>query len=50
MGAAKDARQLALDCEDFAPVSREVKVTHGYGKRKYTEKLITTLWWGCLIF
>ena len=43
MEAAKDARQLALDCENFAPVTREVEVTHGYGKKKYIEKVITTL-------
>jgi len=43
MGAAKDARQLALDCESFPPVHREVKVAHGYGKNRYTEKVFTTL-------
>jgi hypothetical protein len=43
MEAAKDARQLALDCETFVPISREIEVTHGYGKKKYTEKVITTL-------
>ena len=43
MEAAKDARQLALDCESFLPISREIEVTHGYGKKKYTEKVITTL-------
>ena len=43
MEAAKDARQLALDCEDLTPVTREVEVTHGYGKKKYIEKVITTL-------
>jgi len=42
MEAAKDARQLAL-CGDSAPVTREIEVTHGYGKKKYTEKVITTL-------
>jgi len=42
MEAAKDARQLAL-CGDSPPVTREVEVTHGYGKKKYTEKVITTL-------
>ena len=42
MEAAKDARQLAL-CGDSAPVTREIEVTHGYGKNKYTEKLVTTL-------
>jgi len=43
MEAAQDARQLALDCETFIPMSREIEVTHGYGKKKYTEKVITTL-------
>jgi len=43
MEAAQDARQLALDCETFTPMSREIEVTHGYGKKKYTEKVITTL-------
>jgi hypothetical protein len=43
MEAAKDARQLALDCETFIPMSREVEVTHGYGKNRYTETLTTTL-------
>jgi len=42
MEAAKDARQLGL-CGDSAPVTREVEVIHGYGKKKYTEKVITTL-------
>ena len=43
MDAAKDARQLALDSESFSPVTREVEVIHGYGKKKYTEKVLTTL-------
>ncbi len=43
MDAAKDARQLALDSEGLPPVSREVQVSHGYGKSRYTEKLTTTL-------
>lgn len=43
MEAAKDARQLALDSESFPPVTREVKVVHGYGKKKYTENVLTTL-------
>ena len=43
MEAAKDARQLALDSENFPPVTREVEVVHGYGKKKYTEKVLTTL-------
>jgi len=43
MEATKDARQLALDSENFPPVTREVEVAHGYGKKKYTEKVLTTL-------
>ena len=43
MEATKDARQLALDSENFPPVTREVELVHGYGKKKYTEKVITTL-------
>jgi len=43
MEAAKDARQLALDSENFPPVTREVEVVHGYGKKKYTEKVLTAL-------
>jgi len=43
MEAAKDARQLALDSDNFSPVTREVKVVHGYGKKKYTENVLTTL-------
>lgn len=43
MEAAKDARQLALDSESFPPVTREVEVVHGYGKKKYTEKVLTAL-------
>jgi hypothetical protein len=43
MDAAKDARQLALDSDSFTPVTREVEVVHGYGKKKYTEKVLTTL-------
>ena len=43
MQAAKDARQLALDSENFPPVTREVEVVHGSGKKKYTEKVLTTL-------
>ena len=43
MGAAKDARQLALDSESFPPVHRETKVVHGYGKKRFTEKILTTL-------
>ena len=43
MEAAKDARQLALDSEDFIPATREIEVIHGYGKKKYTESVTTTL-------
>jgi len=43
MDAAKDARQLALDSESFPPVHREVEVVHGYGKKRFTEKILTTL-------
>jgi hypothetical protein len=43
MEATKDARQLALDSESLPPVTREVEVVHGYGKKKYTEKVLTTL-------
>ncbi len=43
MEAAKDARQLALDSESFSPFTREVEVVHGYGKKRYTEKVLTTL-------
>jgi hypothetical protein len=43
MEAANDARQLALDCDSFTPVTREVEVVHGYGKKKYTEKVLTSL-------
>lgn len=43
MEATKDARQLALDSESLPSVTREVEVVHGYGKKKYTEKVLTTL-------
>jgi len=43
MEAAKDARQLALDSENFPPVTRELEVVHGYGKQKHIEKILTTL-------
>jgi hypothetical protein len=49
MEAAKDTRQLALDSESFPPVTREVEVVHGYGKKDTTKKH-SPLWWGCLIF
>lgn len=43
MEAAKDARQLALDSINFPPVTRELEVVHGYGKKRYTENVLTTL-------
>jgi Transposase DDE domain len=44
MEATKDARALALVREDSCiEKTREVVVTHGYGKKKYSEKVLTTL-------
>ena len=45
MGATHDARALALAREDSTCVekTREVAVTHGYGKNKVAEKVVTTL-------
>ena len=43
MDAAKDARQLAPDHADLPPVTREVSVPRGYGKKRYIEKVSTTL-------
>jgi hypothetical protein len=45
MGATQDARALALAREDSICVEkiREVTVTHGYGKNKVEEKVVTTL-------
>lgn len=44
MGAAKDARALTLVQEGpCIEKAREVTVTHGYGKNKYEEKVVTTL-------
>jgi hypothetical protein len=45
MEAIKDARALALDREDSTCIesTREVIMTHGYGKKKYDEKVVTTL-------
>ena len=45
MEATKDARSLALDREGSTGMekTREVIVTHGYGKKKYREKVATTL-------
>ncbi len=43
MGATRDARALALAREDCFEKTREVTVTHGYGKNKVEEKVVTTL-------
>jgi hypothetical protein len=45
MGATKDARSLAFDREGATCIekTREVEVIHGYGKKKFTEKVVTTL-------
>ena len=43
MEAANDARQLALDSKNSPSVTREVEVVHGYGKKRYTENVLTTL-------
>ena len=45
MEATKDARALALMREDSTCIekTREVPVMHGYGKKKYSEKVVTTL-------
>jgi hypothetical protein len=43
MRATEDARALALAREDCFEKSREVTVTHGYGKNKVEEKVVTTL-------
>jgi hypothetical protein len=45
MEATKDARALALDRGGSTCIekTREVTVTHGYGKKKYSEKVLTTL-------
>jgi len=43
MEATKDARSLALNREGCIEKTREVVVTHGYGKKKYSEKVATTL-------
>ena len=43
MEAAKDARQLALDHASLPPVTREVSKSRGYGKKRYMEKILTTL-------
>src|SRR4030043_25417 len=44
MGATKDARALVLAQEGpCIEKTREVTVTHGYGKNKYEDKVLTTL-------
>jgi hypothetical protein len=45
MEATRDARALASAWEDSTcfEKTREVTVTHGYGKKKYEEKILTTL-------
>jgi hypothetical protein len=43
MGATHDARALALAREDCVEKTREVTVTHGYGKNNVEEKVVTTL-------
>jgi hypothetical protein len=45
MEATQDARALALVRGDWTSIekTREVTVTHGYGKKKYDEKIVTTL-------
>lgn len=45
MEATKDARALALDREGSTCIekTREVEVIHGYGKKKFAEKVVTTL-------
>lgn len=43
MEATIDARQLALETTGSFPARRDVEVTYGYGKEKYTEKVSTEL-------
>jgi len=45
LGMTRDARALALDREGSTCLekTREVTVTHGYGKDKFNEKVVTTL-------
>jgi hypothetical protein len=43
MGATRDARALALEVPSSMESTREVMVTHGYGKKKFDEKVLTTL-------
>jgi hypothetical protein len=43
MEATVDARQLAMEADASYHGSRKVTVIHGYGKAKYTEKILTEL-------
>ena len=43
MEATRDARALALEAPCSMESTREVTVTHGYGKNKFNEKVLTTL-------
>ena len=43
MEATRDARALALEAPCSMESTREVTVTHGYGKKKFDEKVLTTL-------
>jgi hypothetical protein len=43
MDAAWDARELALNRDGCIESRRGVKVQHGYGKGKYTQKVVTEL-------
>ena len=43
MAATIDARQLASNYEELTTVTREIEVSHGYGKKRYKEKVVTTL-------
>ena len=43
MDAAWDAREIALNPDGCIESKREVEVNHGYGKGKYTQKVLTEL-------
>ncbi len=43
MEATRDARALALEAPCSMERTREVTVRHGYGKKKFDEKVLTTL-------
>jgi len=43
MEATRDARALALETPCLIESMPEVTVTHGYGKKKFDEKVLTTL-------